>query len=88
MAMSPCPLSCHRTSPSTDRAPQTRSNGDGRHLPALLANEAMKIEAGLSPTIRVSRDRRPTPLEISAAKAMSGATAHRAHVTRFGIAVP
>jgi len=74
--------------PTNDSAPQTRSNLVSFHSDFLLKNEAIKIDNGVNPTVKVSNDWIPTP-DLSCAKnATRGASDHIRKLTRLGFTLP
>ena len=78
----------HRAMPSRDKIPQVMSNFVIFHWALLLKNAAKKTNSGFRPTERVIIEAQPTPLEISAEKATSGAIAQKSQDTLLGLTVP
>lgn len=78
----------HKSNPKIERIPQAISKTPNFHPAFLFKNEAKNTSSGIKPTIKVVKDYMPTPCFISAANAISGATAHKSQVTLFGLTFP
>lgn len=88
MAMLPTLVTSHKTNPTMERKPHTRSNRVTFHSAFLFTKEAINVVMGKKPVLKVIKASRPTPCLICAAKAMNGAIDHSRKETRLGFTFP
>lgn len=88
IAIVPTFVISHKTNPSIERNPQTRSKRVIFHSAFLFTNDDIKTRRGRKPVLNVIIEVIPTPCFIIAAKAINGAIDQRRNETRFGFTFP